>query len=186
MGWLWGSKRSANANARTELDSDLEIFLENETPGKYEPAAPRAPKIPQNSNGVSKPSSQGQAVDGSLPNESLFQDGRYAHLWKNYRPLSDIENATKSDQEKLMDVLEGYKERKRSIGRVALENCALEQFDLQDCYANGTMTDRMVLCRRQRKAFDRCYTVQAVRLYSLLLLIPCFILMLTCTDHSNS
>lgn len=164
MAWLWGSKRSSSADPHRELDSDLKDFLEKETPSTYTPAAPKPFRLSEVPSENTTFDPHAEETGGSLPTESLFQDGRYAHLWKNYRPLSEIEDATKSDQEKLMDVLEGYKERKRTIGRVALENCALEQFELQDCYANGSIADRMVLCRRQRKAFDRCYTLQAVSL----------------------
>ncbi|KAF4634195.1 hypothetical protein G7Y89_g3904 [Cudoniella acicularis] len=58
--------------------------------------------------------------------ESLFKDGRYAHLWKTYESKESVENVNKSDQEKIADVLEGYKYRKAEIRRATLENCANE------------------------------------------------------------
>ena len=98
-----------------------------------------------------------------MPPESLYPDGRYAHLWTSYKPLSVIEAESKSDQEKLLDVLEGYKDRKAQIGRAAVENCVEEQMTLNDCWDKGRWTDRMTMCRKENRAFERCYIMQSVR-----------------------
>ena len=105
--------------------------------------------------------SEGSAT-GSVPAESLFPDGRYAHLWKTYQSKSEIENANKSDQEKISDVLEGFKYRKAEIGRAALENCALEQWDVNDCFKNGGWGSRLTMCRDENRKLERCYMMQAV------------------------
>ncbi|KAL8725699.1 MAG: hypothetical protein Q9181_006310 [Wetmoreana brouardii] len=68
----------------------------------------------------------------------------------------------KSDQEKLMDVLEGYKDRRAMIGKAALENCTLEQAAVNDCYKKGTWGDTMTMCRPENQAFTRCYVMQAI------------------------
>ena len=162
MGWLWGPRNSSEDDPRKHLDRELKDFLEKETPKNRKPATPRAPSQSVQPTNFEEPQASRQESGPRTPSESLFQDGRYAHLWKNYRPLIEIEEANKSDQEKLMDVLEAYKYRRKSVGRMALENCALEQAALHECYANGSYADRMVLCRTQNKAFSRCYTVQAV------------------------
>lgn len=61
-----------------------------------------------------------------------------------------------------MDLLEGYKSRKARIGKAALENCVEEQEAMSDCYRHGGWKDQMTMCRKQNKAFERCYTMQAV------------------------
>jgi hypothetical protein len=97
-----------------------------------------------------------------VPSKSLFQDGRYAKLWATYRPLNEVDAATKSDSEKINDILEGYKYRKAEIGRAALENCALEQWDINECFKSGGWASRMQMCRPENRKLERCYTMQAV------------------------
>ncbi|KAI8626674.1 hypothetical protein F5Y19DRAFT_478334 [Xylariaceae sp. FL1651] len=176
MGWwdsLWASSASADDPLR-KLDPKLREFLEKESPVKYSssssssnPPEPskQAAKPPVTHNKLT-PAAEGSEASSSgtppavVPRESQFQDGRYAHLWKTYRPLAEIEAETKSDHEKLMDVLEGYKERKSQIGRAALENCALEQVDWRTCMANPSFSERMTMCRDQVRKFEKCYMTQ--------------------------
>ena len=73
-----------------------------------------------------------------------------------------MENEVKSDQEKLMDVLEGYKERRAQIGRAAVENCVEEQMEVNECYENGSMMEKLALCRGPKKRFEACFTMQSV------------------------
>ncbi|KAI0534556.1 hypothetical protein GGR58DRAFT_482417 [Xylaria digitata] len=169
MGWwdsLWASNTSADDPLR-KLDPKLREFLEKESPVKYNSSnAPQA-QASQKTDDATSLIPKAEADRGSegsdkpaVPRESQFQDGRYAHLWKGYKPLAEIEAETKSDHEKLMDVLEGYKERKAQIGRAALENCALEQVDWRTCMANPSWGERMTMCREQVKKFERCYMTQ--------------------------
>ncbi|KAJ4297251.1 hypothetical protein N0V88_004169 [Collariella sp. IMI 366227] len=118
------------------------------------PQQKQPPTTPSTTDGTSSPAAS------SVPSESLYQDGRYAHLWKTYRPLAAIEADTKSDNEKLSDVLEAFKERKAQIGRAALENCAEEQFNWNGCMKSGSWNARMTMCREEVRAFERCYSVQ--------------------------
>ncbi|KAI1334394.1 hypothetical protein F5Y15DRAFT_401765 [Xylariaceae sp. FL0016] len=168
MGWwdsLWASGSSADDPLR-KLDPKLREFLEKESPVKYSSANP--PSTQQPTSPAVAPSSAIEAAtreegaDGKpvVPRESQFQDGRYAHLWKTYKPLAQIEAETKSDHERLMDVLDGYKERKSQIGKAALENCALEQVDWRKCMSNPSVTERLTMCRDQVKKFERCYMTQ--------------------------
>ncbi|KAI1314295.1 hypothetical protein F5Y03DRAFT_7455 [Xylaria venustula] len=181
MGWwdsLWASNSSADDPLR-KLDPKLREFLEKESPVKYnsgsssrsntpQPQGSQKPSystsiIPQSesaSESGSSSSSSSSSSKPAVPKESQFQDGRYAHLWKSYRPLAEVEAETKSDHEKLMDVLEGYKERKSQIGRAALENCALEQVDWRTCMTNPSWDDRLTMCRQQVKKFEKCYMTQ--------------------------
>ncbi|KAL9102659.1 MAG: hypothetical protein Q9163_002212 [Psora crenata] len=168
MGWPWSataaSSGSGDGDPFRDLDPSLRDFLEKESPRKYKPA-PAPPPLPPEGKASQQPSASqtknGDAPESRVPSESLFPDGRYAHLWKTYRPLSAVENETKSDQEKLLDVLEGYKTRKAQIGRAAVENCVEEQMSVRDCYENGSVSSRMMLCRGENRAFERCYVMQS-------------------------
>ncbi|KAI1328880.1 hypothetical protein F5Y16DRAFT_367532 [Xylariaceae sp. FL0255] len=188
MGWwdsLWASNAGADDPLR-KLDPKLREFLEKESPIKYNSnegrdrqnidsssaatkttttsttssTASTASTSSSSSTTTTTPTTSENASSSGVPSESQFQDGRYAHLWKTYRPLADIEAETKSDHEKLMDVLEGYKDRKSQIGRAALENCALEQVDWRECMNNPSFTERMTMCRDQVRKFEKCYMTQ--------------------------
>ncbi|KAI0170384.1 hypothetical protein BJ166DRAFT_515873 [Pestalotiopsis sp. NC0098] len=163
MGWwhsLWGS--NTTDDPLQKLDPKLREYLEKESPVKYASAEPQSQSPPHVAPYTQTTTQDGQQQQPVVPSESQFQDGRYAHLWKNYRPLAEIEAETKSDQEKIMDVLEGYKERKSQIARAALENCALEQVDWRSCMSNPSFQERFTMCRAQIKKFEKCYNMQTV------------------------
>ncbi|KAK1980836.1 hypothetical protein LZ30DRAFT_594012 [Colletotrichum cereale] len=166
MGWLdgwFGSGAPASGDPLKSLDPKLREFLERESPKKAGRAAEAAAAAAAHAYAQSQQEQQDAAAAGGrpiVPKESLFQDGRYAHLWKTYRPYSEVEAETKTDHEKLMDVLEGYKQRKNNIGRAALENCAIQQEEWVNCMKSGDWEDRLQMCRRQVQQFERCYTMQ--------------------------
>jgi hypothetical protein len=179
MGWFWGSsddnKNDKSRDPLRDLDPSLRDFLKKESPVKYSPSNP--PLTPQPSTtplAISTPAPQSKVsndapnspedAENKVPSESLFKDGRYAHLWKTYQPQSEIDAEGKSDQEKIQDVLEGYKYRKAEIGRAALENCALEQWDVNECFRTGGWASRMTMCRAENRQLERCYMMQSVRL----------------------
>ena len=188
MGWFWGTSKNSDGTTTKDdplrkLDPSLREFLEKESPVKYQTSTstttssppPHTPKKPQSYTEQILPPSEpspttAAQTDASstpkVPAESLFPDGRYAHLWKNYKSQYEVENANKTDQEKLLDVLEGYKFRKGEIGRAALENCANEQWAVNDCFRNGGWKSRMTMCRAENKQLERCYLMQAVRIAS--------------------
>jgi hypothetical protein len=164
MGWwssIWGT--DVTEDPLRKLDPKLREYLEKESPIKYSASLPQAqPQPASQPTAQSTATTDGDATQSAVPRESQYQDGRYAHLWKTYRPLAEVEAETKSDQEKIMDVLEGYKARKNQIGRAALENCALEQVDWRSCMTSPSMSERFTMCREQVKKFERCYTMQTV------------------------
>ncbi len=184
MGWFWGSSGNGDAATSTndplgKLDPSLRDFLERESPVKYKTSGSNSPApaptnqksyteqvLPSYGNPSSSTPKQEDPSKPKVPPESLFQDGRYAHLWKDYKPLYEVENAHKTDQEKLLDVLEGYKFRKGEIGRAALENCTMEHWAVSDCFTNGGWGSRMTMCRAENRHFERCYMMQAVRTVS--------------------
>ena len=183
MGWFWGSSSGDgddnNGNSKSQdplrdLDPGLRAFLAKESPVKYTSSTaattssssspspvPAASPSPPQSQSQSQSTSQ-PSTSPSVPRESLFPDGRYAHLWKTYQPQNQVEAEGKSDQEKINDVLEGYNQRKAGIGRAALENCALEQADVNECFRSGGVKSRLTMCRTENRRLDRCYMVQAV------------------------
>ncbi|KAK0731816.1 hypothetical protein B0H67DRAFT_565957 [Lasiosphaeris hirsuta] len=171
MGWFdgWFGGSNAASDPLRSLDPKLRDFLSKESPVKYATASDEEHQYQkvQPQPEATAPEPAASANTGSndnapaVPPQSLYQDGRYAHLWKSYKPLAAVEAETKSDHEKLMDVLEGYKERKAQIGKAALENCADEQMDWNVCMKSGDWTARMTMCRKEVQKFERCYNTQS-------------------------
>lgn len=162
----WFGKRSDDP--LKDLDPKVREFLEKESPIKIE----RKKQDDSQSAAAAQAEAEAAAAattaavaseKSGVPKESQYQDGRYAHLWKTYRPLSEIENETKSDHERLSDVLEAYKGRQSAIGSAALENCAEEQFDWNNCMKSGSLRARMTMCRDEVRKFEQCYNMQTVR-----------------------
>ena len=166
MGWLWGSSNNSNKDDPVKnLDPELKEYLKQETPSKYVPStgAPQEPAKPA-VEASDKPTEDAESSKPSVPSASLFQDGRYAHLWKNYRPLEEIENNnTMGGAER---VVAKFHERKGSLHKAAMENCSLEQEDLLFCFKNGghenKIWNRITLCSDATKKYNRCYVTQAV------------------------
>ncbi|EXJ61338.1 uncharacterized protein A1O5_11896 [Cladophialophora psammophila CBS 110553] len=175
MGWFWGGKSNQNDPAK-DLDDDLKQFLKEQQPRPYVPAeAPIEP--PQPSEKLSPTVKQSEQIipdtiapaeERPLPKESLFQDGRYKHIWKTYIPQDEITAATSTPVER---VLSARKDRNQSIHKAALENCAFEEEMQQICFKGGNLTERlrgrMTMCHEETKAFNRCYTLQAKFLQAL-------------------
>lgn len=193
MGYLdgWWGRRSDDP--LQDLDPKAREFLKKESPIKYDGSSKKPSAQDQDATDNSSPAvaaataaaqaqaqtkarahapahtagaaaAKDQTDSGAVPNESLYQDGRYAHLWKTYRPLSEIENETKTDTEKLQDVLEAFKARKAAIGTAALENCADEQMDWSNCMREGSLRARMTMCSDEVRKFESCFNMQSVSL----------------------
>lgn len=170
MGWLdslWGRRSD---DPLQDFDPKVREFLRKESPVKYDGSNPKQDgqgqqPVAGESGAATTPNDQtakGESASSSVPKESLYQDGRYAHLWKTYRPLGEVENETKSDHEKLQDVLDSFKSRKAAIGQAALENCSEEQLDWNNCMKSGSLRARMTMCRDEVRKFERCYNMQSV------------------------
>ncbi|KAL6794927.1 hypothetical protein GGI42DRAFT_332652 [Trichoderma sp. SZMC 28013] len=157
MGWLPSIFGDDAPNPLGKLDPKLREFLEKESPVKYIPNQRAASTRRQDAGAAAESKPEPAAV----PSASLYQDGRYAHLWKNYRPLAEVEEETSTDHDKLMSVLEGYKERKAAIARAGLENCAPQQEEWINCMKSGSWEDQLQMCRHQVRRFERCYTMQS-------------------------
>ncbi|KAF2654332.1 hypothetical protein K491DRAFT_679800 [Lophiostoma macrostomum CBS 122681] len=158
MGWLW-SGSSSSSSAKDQLDPSLRDFLDREAPSGQRPSLPSKP-APK----PSTPAQQEQLAEETAPlapSQSQFQDGRYAHLWKNYTPQDILEDRSKSEQDKLRDIIEAYNDRKKEVGQVAMENCAFEYMEQYNCFKNPGFVDAITLCRAQTRVFNRCYETQA-------------------------
>ena len=182
MGWFWDAKSNngSSDDAYSKLDTGLKDFLDKEspTPQSSHPL-PRSKEVPRSADGASTQyrsqlgikgadtptAAPGQFADTEksiVPRESLFQDGRYAHLWKNYRTLESIETTGMTDQDKMANIVDQYRDRKAAIGRAALENCVMEQLVEKDCYLHGGFRKKtMGMCRAENKEFNRCYMMQS-------------------------
>ena len=69
-----------------------------------------------------------------------------------------------SEHDKMTDMLADYRDRKKDLQRVALENCAEQQEEWANCMKNGSIEDQLQMCRHQVRRFERCYTMQGVRI----------------------
>lgn len=164
MGWLdsvWGRRSD---DPLQDFDPKVREFLKKESPVKYDKKSSQDDQNAIAQQAPAKRTSGSAEAPNTVPRESLYQDGRYAHLWKTYRPLAEVESETKSDHEKLQDVLDAFKNRKAAIGTAALENCADEQLDWNNCMKSGSLGARMTMCRDEVRKFERCYNMQSVSL----------------------
>lgn len=160
MGWLWGSSDSSD-----KLDSSLRDFLKKEAPTGPKPTLPTTPKekpvqtTPEPAQSVQAPV---EPEKPTVPPQSQFQDGRYAHLWKNYTPQDVLIERGKNEQDKLRDLVDAYNDRNASIGQVAMENCALEYMEQFECFRNPkTWWSLGTLCNAESRRFNRCYDMQS-------------------------
>ncbi|KAK7518927.1 uncharacterized protein IWZ02DRAFT_375385 [Phyllosticta citriasiana] len=151
MGWFSGS----SGDPFKDLDPQLKDFLDKEVShfraGPPEVAKP-PPKAPE-------PTPQ-TTTESKVPRESLYQDGRYAHLWKNYRPMSEVDAGFATEREQMSEMSATLKDQVSAAKKAAMENCSVEDMAISECYRSGTYMDRMMMCRKENKAFNRCWTMQ--------------------------
>lgn len=165
MGWLWGSSDNGTSSEVKNLDPSLRDFLKNQQP---KPAvAESKPETPYVDQIMALPTPATTGSAPKVPPQSQFQDGRYAELWKNYKPLAQIEDATKTDQQRMRDLMEEQEAKKAFLGMMALENCALEQWAEQECLNGPASVSRALLCRAENRAFSRCFETQSKLLKAL-------------------
>jgi hypothetical protein len=169
MGWFWG--RFDNGDPTKKLDPELRQYLEQETPAKYTPTAsiqpseelPESKRSPPQSASTASTSRRADSSKPEVPSASLFPDGRYAPLWKTYKPLHEIEGSELRTAER---AIEKVKQRKESVHQAAMENCSLEQEALTLCFEKGDWWNmvraRATMCADENKKFSRCYTTQSV------------------------
>lgn len=171
MPWYWWGGKSGQDDPTKSLDPSLKEFLKEQQPRPYVPAEPpkkaeEAPATVQPE--VNLPDTNKTYTDRPVPPESLYQDGRYAHLWKTYTSQSDIVSKTSSPLERITAAKKG---RKRAIHRAALENCAFEEEIRQECLNGQNVTSRfratVTMCNEETKQYTRCYALQSKFLQAL-------------------
>jgi hypothetical protein len=166
MGWIpfWSSSSDSDSDATKNLDPSLREFLDREQP-KHPEAKPQKPETPwlSRTSAAPKPAESNESDESKpvVPPQSLFQDGRYAHIWKNYTPLHVIESSQMTEQDKMRDLVEERDTRKAELGRIALESCVFEHLAQEDCWRRGNVKDMMTMCSAEKKEFNRCYKMQA-------------------------
>ncbi|OJJ46939.1 hypothetical protein ASPZODRAFT_131856 [Penicilliopsis zonata CBS 506.65] len=171
MGWFWGDNKDDPVK---KLDPNLRDYLEHQGPSKYVPTTPIEPSKPGEptrlpNKPIAASSGEGEEADTpQVPSASLFPDGRYAHLWKTYKPPREEEQTGMNGASR---VVEKYKEHKDSVQRAAMENCALEQEALTFCFQTGNWQQRLkaraTMCSEENGKFSRCFTTQAKFLQAL-------------------
>lgn len=168
MGWFWGNPNTNDPVKK--LDPQLREYLEHET-SKYAPTTqippPESTKPAEASQGTTQGDETNDNAKPVVPSASLFPDGRYAHLWKTYKPPHETESHVRGVER----VIESYKQRKDTVHRAAMENCALEQEALTFCFQNGNFQQRMkarlTMCSAENSKFSRCFTMQSKFLQAL-------------------
>ncbi|KAE9966990.1 hypothetical protein EG327_011648 [Venturia inaequalis] len=169
MGWPWGSA-SQTSNEVKNLDPSLREMLDNQNSKPLvPPPKPETPYLDQVTTAPKPSETTTTAADSApkVPPQSQFQDGRYAKLWENYKPLAQVEDATKTDQQRMRDLMEDQESKKAFLGMMALENCAMEQWAEHECLTGPVSVSRALLCRDENRAFSRCFETQSKLLKAL-------------------
>lgn len=160
MGWLWNSSSDSN-----KLDPSLQEFLKREAPTGPKPSLPAVAKDkPAESTPAPLPPARApsELEKPIVPPQSQFQDGRYAHLWKNYTPQDVLVDRGKNEQDKLRDLVDAYNGRNATIGNIAMENCAIEYMEQFECFRHPkTWVSMGTLCNAESRKFNRCYDMQS-------------------------
>ncbi|KAJ5574376.1 uncharacterized protein N7459_008803 [Penicillium hispanicum] len=165
MGWFWGDSK---IDPVKKLDPSLQEYLKQEAPDKYVPA----PDVKHPASTPTPSSESKESADPSkpqVPAASLFQDGRYAELWKTYKPPAVVDES--SGVRGAERVIEKFKERGNSVQRAAMENCALEHEALTYCFQTGNwkkqLESRLTMCAAENGTFSRCFLTQSKFLQAL-------------------
>ncbi|CAG7993552.1 unnamed protein product [Penicillium salamii] len=162
MGWFSGNSQNDPVQ---KLDPGLRDYLEQEKPDKYVPGPNvKPPSTPEQSPEPSDPSKP------KVPSASLYQDGRYADLWKTYKPPT-VDDGEQVGIRGASRVIEKHKEHGDTVQRAAMENCALEHEALTYCFQTGNwrkqIEARLTLCSAENSTFSRCFMTQTKFLQAL-------------------
>lgn len=166
------SSTSKSPSPLEKLDPQLRDFLQRESQSKKQQTREDSAKqqqLQQERHDPAQPTPDATSPAGTttasataVPPESLFPDGRYAHLWRTYRRQADVEEEAKTEHEKVADVVAAYEARKAGIARAALENCTLEQESWDRCARGSGWWDRSTGCVALQRRFQKCYDMNTV------------------------
>ena len=172
--WIWNlssSSSSSSSDPVKGLDPSLREFLEKESPKPHSPPTSKETtswlkevesQIPQSSSPTPSPNQSAEATEDKpvVPPQSLFPDGRYAHIWKHYKPLHEVEDASKTTQDRLHDIYDIHHERKSSTATAARENCVFYELAYQDCLNSTSWNSKLFMCTTENRALSRCVDMQ--------------------------
>ncbi|KAF8242863.1 hypothetical protein K440DRAFT_522554, partial [Wilcoxina mikolae CBS 423.85] len=162
MGWFWNSdgdgdgKDGKPKDTFSHLRPEVREFLERE--------APRKPSRNQVPPAGTAPTPQEKAEFD--PTSYSKYGKKYADIWAQYRPLSDIEAETRTPAMAVNDVYQSYNDRKSAIGRAAMENCVFEQAAVSECYSSGGLK-KFTGCREESRTLNSCFKSQQAFLRTL-------------------
>jgi hypothetical protein len=159
MVWPFGPSSGSPSGAPKKLDQDLQDFVDQESAKRSNDQNPSpAPTInPPQPDRQRAETSTTDVKPASTP-QSLFKDGRYAHLWGSYRSPAEVD--ARSENEKLKDMAEDIEWRAQEAVKAAKVNCALEAVAESDCFQHGGLFQRATMCHAETQAYDRCMEVQ--------------------------
>ncbi|KAL5338399.1 hypothetical protein BJX70DRAFT_366940 [Aspergillus crustosus] len=156
MPWFWSSSNGDDDPVK-KLDPKLRKYLENEAPDKYVPASSSPPVVEEKPAPAGPTLPQEDDSAPSVPSKSLYPDGRYAHLWKTYKPPVEETGPGIGTQK----VIEERRERGALVKRAVYENCAMENEILTMCYKKpDTWTQTLTQCDKENRTFNRCWATQ--------------------------
>ena len=163
MSWFWGGGSKKDDDPTQSLNPELKQFLKDQQPRPYAPTERTTPEPAKpNRDPIVLPDTNLEDEHRPLPQESLFQDGRYKHLWNTYVPQDNVTAATSTTVERIVSA---KKDRKQLISRAAFENCAFEEELAKTCWTKGTKAERAralaTMCNKEQKNFNRCFTLQS-------------------------
>ncbi|KAL4918979.1 hypothetical protein BDW62DRAFT_180243 [Aspergillus aurantiobrunneus] len=164
MGWFWGSN---NEDPVKKIDPGLREYLENEAPKKYVPGSQNSTPLEEQAAPPDPTSSDHEASSTSpvVPSASLFPDGRYAHLWKTYKPPTADEVGPEATA--VPSIKAHAKQRNAMVKRAAMENCSIENETYHLCLKNPTIGERLTACQDKNNVFTRCFSTQSKFLQAL-------------------
>lgn len=170
MGWFpWSSSGSKDRKVNDDLDaflsdelSSVKRQLKSSTPTSPPAPLPASKPLPSSST----PSAQ-TTTSNPGSSRSAFPDGRYADLWKTYRPVAETEAEAEDHTSRLRNLSQAHKARERRVEEAATENCAFEAEALAKCLFAGSATDRFTMCTAASRAKTGCIEMQTKFLHAL-------------------
>lgn len=186
MPWFWTSTSNTD-NAFDSLDANSRDFLRktpsiptsrssnpttNTTSSRTTADSFTSKQAFPYSSTVSAESPANNAAS-DLPSQTLFPDGRYAHLWSTYHPpplsgnpLTSSSNPSTpviteiTPQEQLSSLLSVYRNKRSTSHKAALSNCVLEHIAEIECLTTSSIYNKIKGCSTETKQFTRCFTLQ--------------------------
>ncbi|KAF3909229.1 hypothetical protein ABW20_dc0103576 [Dactylellina cionopaga] len=174
MGWLWSSSSSPDGGqgkspdpkkSISNLDPSLQDFFKSATPKDTptvpvpEPEALPTPTIVKPSDwSKPRPREPKEYEETPVPHARSAYGDRYAEYWASYRGPEGTK--VDSNDMRMRDFVNGYKQLRQNIAEAAQENCTLEEIETHDCYKHGTWWQRVRMCTEESQKLSKCLNQQ--------------------------